>query len=220
MTRKSLIVALLMLTMAAACNKESHKEGDTDHHDHAHQAAPVEADHSDHEGHHEGDGHDHHDEDGHEEAHGALGGHVHGEVHLALAVDGKTIALELTAPAESFVGFEKQPSTEAEKEQWTIFESNWNTTPENFFRADSTLGCTPAASKVSLEVEDTHAEIRAERTYTCAKSPNQTFFEVRMQEKYPKIKKMKMEVLPDGKASYVKDIEITSDKSASIKLSL
>lgn len=217
MTRKSLMAVLLMLIMVVACNKEAHHDHDHDH-DHAHQAAPAASDHTDHEGHHEDEGHDHGPE--HEETHGALGGHVHGEVHLALAVDGNTIALELTAPAESFLGFEKQPSTEAEKEQWTIFESNWNSTPENFFRADSTLGCTPAASKVSLEIEDTHAEIRAERTYTCAKSPNQTFFEVRFQEKYPKVKKIKMEVLPDGKASYVKDVEITSEQSGSIKLSL
>lgn len=211
MKRKSLIAVLLILITTVACNKEKNHDHDHAHHDHEEVESAQAAVNHDHE---------HSDGENHEHTHAALGGHTHGHGHLALAVDDKLIALELTASAEAFLGFEKEPTTEEEKEKWTTFESNWASTPENFFRPDSTLGCVPGTSKVSLETEGSHAELRAERTYNCAKSPSGSYFEVRMQEKYHALKKLKVEVLPHEKASFVKDVDFEASDRAPIKLSL
>lgn len=40
--------------------------------------------------------------------------HTHGVVTLGVAVDQSTITLELSAPLESLVGFERAPRTDAE----------------------------------------------------------------------------------------------------------
>ncbi|UJJ32857.1 DUF2796 domain-containing protein [Halopseudomonas maritima] len=53
--------------------------------------------------------HEHHDHE-----HDSLGAHEHGVASLNLVVDGNQVSLELDSPAANLVGFEYQPSTEAD----------------------------------------------------------------------------------------------------------
>lgn len=147
-----------------------------------------------------------------EEAGGALGAHVHGHAHFALAVDESTIALELTAPAESVVGFENNPSSEEHKTAWLSFEKKWKEENSKFISFDSSLKCSLASAKAILEVEGEHAEVRAESTYNCAKAPTKSKFDLGLITELPKIKKLEVEVLPNESASYVKTIEFKDDK--------
>jgi len=46
-----------------------------------------------------------------QEEHRQLGAHVHGHGHLNIAVEGKTVSMELEVPGADIVGFEHEPST-------------------------------------------------------------------------------------------------------------
>lgn len=56
-----------------------------------------------------------HDDHDHDHAHGSLGKHEHGVAQLNVALDGKTLELELDSPAMNLVGFEHAASTDADK---------------------------------------------------------------------------------------------------------
>ena len=50
-------------------------------------------------------------------AYGGHGAHVHGQAKLDMAVDQNQLLVMVQAPAESFLGFEYQPKTDAEKKK-------------------------------------------------------------------------------------------------------
>ncbi|MBB4866008.1 hypothetical protein HNP46_004909 [Pseudomonas nitritireducens] len=50
-----------------------------------------------------------------EHEHGSLGKHEHGVAQLNVALDGKTLELEMDSPAMNFVGFEHAATSEADK---------------------------------------------------------------------------------------------------------
>lgn len=50
-----------------------------------------------------------------EHEHGSLGKHEHGVAQLNVALDGKTLELEMDSPAMNFVGFEHAASSDADK---------------------------------------------------------------------------------------------------------
>ncbi|WP_426152355.1 DUF2796 domain-containing protein [Pseudomonas sp. DC3000-4b1] len=47
--------------------------------------------------------------------HGSLGAHEHGTVHLDVALDGQTLALDLDSPGMNLVGFEHAPTSDADR---------------------------------------------------------------------------------------------------------
>lgn len=48
-------------------------------------------------------------------AHGSLGAHEHGTARLDVALDGKTLALDLDSPGMNLVGFEHAPGSDADR---------------------------------------------------------------------------------------------------------
>ncbi len=50
-----------------------------------------------------------------QEEHRQLGAHVHGHGHLNIAIEGKTVSMELEVPGADVVGFEHEPSTPDQK---------------------------------------------------------------------------------------------------------
>ncbi|MFC3606441.1 DUF2796 domain-containing protein [Stutzerimonas tarimensis] len=52
---------------------------------------------------------------GHAHAHDNLGAHDHGVATLNMAIEGDTLVLELETPAMNMVGFEHQPTSDAER---------------------------------------------------------------------------------------------------------
>ncbi|TDV61787.1 DUF2796 domain-containing protein [Pseudomonas sp. LP_7_YM] len=51
----------------------------------------------------------------HDHEHGSLGAHVHGAARLDMALEGRTLALELDTPAMNVVGFEHPATSDADK---------------------------------------------------------------------------------------------------------
>ncbi len=87
---------------------------------------------------HHGHGHDHVHQPG---------VHQHGVGALNLALDGSTLEIELTGPADNFLGFEHQPSSDAERERAQRALDNLRQ-PGSLFILPAEARCIPQAVSI------------------------------------------------------------------------
>lgn len=73
-------------------------------------------------------------------AHGSLAPHEHGTARLDIAVEGKTLALDLDSPAMNLVGFEHAPSTDADRAVITKAREQLGQ-PLQLFNLPAAAGC-------------------------------------------------------------------------------
>ncbi len=90
-----------------------------------------------------------------EEEHRELGPHVHGHGSLDIAVEDKTVAMELEVPGMDIVGFEHQPSTDAQKAALEKAKAEL-AKPLSLFKLPEEAGCSVKEAKVALEAEHEH----------------------------------------------------------------
>ncbi|AIW15184.1 DUF2796 domain-containing protein [Vibrio tubiashii] len=76
------------------------------------------------------------------------GAHVHGEVELNIAQDGKELLIEITAPGADVVGFEHAPKTDEQKHQLEDAIAKLNNASSVFTLASS-AGCKVVHQSVS-----------------------------------------------------------------------
>ena len=88
-----------------------------------------------------------HDDHDHDHAHGSLGKHEHGVAQLNVALDGKTLELELDSPAMNLVGFEHAASTDADKAAVTKARAQLEK-PLELFALPVTAGCSVASQEL------------------------------------------------------------------------
>lgn len=89
--------------------------------------------------------------------HRELGAHEHGHGTLNIAIEGKTVKLELEAPGADIAGFEHEPSTDAEKK---VFEAAKATLakPLELFVPPDAAKCSVKEAKVSVVEEEHEAD--------------------------------------------------------------
>jgi len=117
----------------------------------------------------------------HKHDHGkGLGAHEHGAIKLEIAVEGKSIEVDLDGPAESFIGFEYAPKTDKEKKAFKDAEALWTKDLlTKLFVLDKKLGCTSSEVSFKQEMDEdhnkgakkesgTHSDIEAEAKIVCA----------------------------------------------------
>lgn len=104
------------------------------------------------------------------------GPHVHGELQLGVAIDGDTLTLDLEAPLESLLGFERAPRTPAEK----ALVQRWDRllrAPGPLLRFDEAAGCRlqsadfdsplPGLGELDDASTDGHAEVEGQWVFRC-----------------------------------------------------
>lgn len=142
--------------------------------------------------------------------HHNLGAHEHGNVKLAFAIEGKSLDIDMDGPSESFLGFEHKPVSKDDQlafnkanDLWTkeiltkliMFPNNFNCRIDaaNFhqnYEEEST-----GTKKSSL-----HSEIEATAKITCdGGSFKGSEVKIGLKDKFPKIKKLKLEILEEDK---------------------
>lgn len=106
---------------------------------------------------------------------GAQAAHVHGAVTVDLAVEGSTLVIDLEAPLESLLGFERAPRTEAERQAARAMLEALRA-GQGLFVPDPEAGCTLASARADAPAlrpgaapGDAHADLDAGYTYTCAR---------------------------------------------------
>jgi Protein of unknown function (DUF2796) len=91
------------------------------------------------------------------EEHRQLGAHVHGRGHLNIAIEGKTISMELEVPGADIVGFEHEPTTPDQKSALAEAKAKLANALVLFAPAPAG-GCTLDHVKVSMEAEHEEEE--------------------------------------------------------------
>ena len=164
------------------------------------------------------------------EEHRQLGAHVHGHGRLNIAIEDKTVSIELEAPGADIVGFEHEAATRAqsaaiEKAKATLASGL------SLFTPASAAGCTQNASKVSIEAEHEHehehhaegakpdaddeaadhhhSEFHAEYAFECASPDRLTSMTFDYFKAFPNAQELDISLIsPKGQSSY----EVNRDK--------
>ncbi len=100
--------------------------------------------------------------------------HEHGVARLDVVVDGNQLSLELDAPLDSLLGFERAPRTDAERRAAAAVLALLRS-PQPPFTPDAAAGCkllgtevkAPALEAGPVKPKDTHADLTATLTYAC-----------------------------------------------------
>ncbi|MFJ3484519.1 DUF2796 domain-containing protein [Pseudomonas sp. NPDC090202] len=117
------------------------------------------------------------DEHDHDHEHGSLGAHVHGVARLDLALDGRTLELELDTPAMNIVGFEHAATTDADKMTLALAKETL-LKPHGLFNIPEAAQCSVVKARVESPLygdkdedgdahEHEHSEIHGHYQFTC-----------------------------------------------------
>ena len=132
--------------------------------------------------------------------------HVHGEAMLRIAVEGAMVAIELEAPLESLIGFERAPRTAAERTAVAALRARF-AKPGELFVLDAEARCTVTASELSAPsldgkpAEGDHAELTATVTATCALPAKLRTLDVRLFADHPNLARIRVEAVGPGGAT-------------------
>jgi hypothetical protein len=153
-------------------------------------------------------GHEAHKDDGHKEhkGHEQHAAHVHGEAELLVALEGNSLDIEFLSPAMNIVGFEHQPTNEAQSHS---VESAVKTLqqPGLLFNLPEAAQCqsvsveveTPlawhdkhehghskqGADKHSSHGEETHSDFTGHYRFTCAQMPRLNAIVIEIFKQFP-----------------------------------
>jgi hypothetical protein len=144
-----------------------------------------------------------------------VGAHEHGAIKLEMAVEGKTLEIDIDGPAESFLGFEYTPTTAKEKKTFADAESLWTKDLlTKLFILDKKLGCTTTEVSFKQDVDEDetkeaqkhlqkgekkeagiHSDIEAKVKIVCAQELKGQTVTVAVKKHYPHIKKLTIDLV-------------------------
>jgi hypothetical protein len=128
-------------------------------------------------------------------------GHQHGASTLNIALEGQTVTMELSAPANDIVGFETRPQTEKQKaavQQATATLRD----PLKLFTFSPAAGCTVASATVELKFEDAasatevgHSEFEGRYSLSCTNIATVSDLEFQYFKMFPKVHEVEVQVI-------------------------
>lgn len=139
--------------------------------------------------------------------------HTHGRIALDVAVTAQSITLEMEAPLDNFLGFERAPRTDAERRQVAAMVARLKAA-DTLFIPDPKAGCTlsqvkldsavlaigdsaaPAPAAAAKAGKDTveHADIDIAITFTCTKAGEARFIDVKLFDAFKAVKAIDAQV--------------------------
>jgi hypothetical protein len=153
-----------------------------------------------------------------------LSAHVHGHARLNIAIEGKTVSLELEAPGADIVGFEHEPGT---AEQKAALEEAKAKLADGLklFAPSAAASCELKSAKIGAESEHEdeheheaksegkeehhHSEFRAEYAFECASPDRLTSLTFGYFKEFPNSQELDIAVIsPRGQSSF----EVARDK--------
>jgi len=113
--------------------------------------------------------------------------HVHGLAKMDIAVEAKTITVNLNTPLDNLVGFERAPRTDGERQRAAEAVARLRA-GDALFRFDAAAGCklshvelTSAALKLGKSegaAKDDHADLAAEWQFDCVDASRAAYVDV------------------------------------------
>ncbi len=155
------------------------------------------------------------------EEHRQLGAHVHGHGRLNIAIEGKTVSIELEVPGADIAGFEHEASTPAQKAEIEKAKEKL-ADGLSLFTPASAANCTQKSATVSIEAEHGdehehhseggeaegeeshhHSEFHAEYAFECGSPDRLTSMSFDYFKAFPAAQELDMSLIsPKGQSSY------------------
>lgn len=145
------------------------------------------------------------DDDHHEKDHHGHDAHVHGTGHLTIAADGGQLRIALEVPAADIVGFEHEPSNDAQRDAI----ANALVTLEDVGSVISlpeSAACVTEEAAVDLERDHDHAAFHAEYSVTCGDAGAIADVSFPYFERFPGAKELDVEAV-SGKGALAEEVE-------------
>lgn len=133
--------------------------------------------------------------------------HVHGLMHLDIAIDKKLLTLQLASPLDSLLGFERRPRTAAERQAADALLKQM-ADAATLFKPDAAAQCVP--TKVNIESaalqstsqaegrngnkESEHADLEASYEFHCAHPDKLTAVEIGLFVAFKRLQKIEVQV--------------------------
>ena len=121
--------------------------------------------------------------------------HVHGAVTFNIALEGDTLAIELDAPADNVVGFEKSPRNETERK--AVADANaWFASGRGIATVPGNAGCRLLAVDFNPpKFGSGHADYRARFAYRCPNPSALAWVELRALDRLLRLEKVEINII-------------------------
>lgn len=128
--------------------------------------------------------------------------HVHGAARLGVAVQDKTVTLQLESPLDSLIGFEHRPITPAQKAAVDALQARMRSA-RDLFGFDSAANCTLAKAEAESAIfqpavagagAQTHADLDATFEFRCANPERLSQLDIGLFAAYPKLQRLEVEI--------------------------
>lgn len=122
--------------------------------------------------------------------------HEHGSTTLGIAVEGQSLVIEIDGPAANFVGFERKPATDQEKQELARVL--------NVLRDGAALFLTPPGAACRLQSaavsppgygDDGHADLEAFWEFRCGSPAALTWIEAKVFTAFPGTEQLRTSVV-------------------------
>lgn len=130
--------------------------------------------------------------------------HVHGTVRVDVAVDASTLSLQLEAPLDSLLGFERAPRTDAERRALESLRGQLEQTTA-LFGLDAGAGCVAEAANVrsaALDAApkfDEHSDVQAGYLLRCRQPGVLKVIDLNgLMTTFPRIQRVEVQVAGPG----------------------
>lgn len=136
--------------------------------------------------------------------------HEHGVARLDVSLDGSTLTLMLSGPLDGFVGFERAPRTDAERQLASSTLARLRDTAA-LFKPDAAAACTPAAAQVAAPVlegqavaKGEHADLDAEYRFNCRQPQQLKGVDLALFDSFKRLQRLNVQVATgQGQAAQV-----------------
>ena len=126
--------------------------------------------------------------------------HEHGVAKLSVAVDGNTLTIDLDAPLDGFLGFERAPRTDAERKAATDLLARLRDAA-GLFKPDPAAGCKAGEVKIDAPVlepgakaKGEHAELEAQFSFQCAQPQALRMLDVGLFDAFKRLQRIDVQV--------------------------
>lgn len=135
--------------------------------------------------------------------------HVHGAVTVNIALEGQTLSVELEAPADNVVGFEKSPRTEPERK--AVADANaWFASGRDITWVPGNAGCRLLSIDFTPPTFGSgHADYHARVAYRCTNPAALEWVELRALNRLRELERVEVNLLT---ATMQRQTELTAGK--------
>ena len=136
----------------------------------------------------------------HPTLHAAPHAHEHGVAKLSVAVDGNALSIELDAPLDGFLGFERAPRTDAERKAAADLLARLRDAG-GLFKPDAAAGCKAGDVKVEAPVlepgykgKGEHADLEVQVTFQCTQPQALRALDVALFDAFKRLQRIDVQV--------------------------